>query len=234
MPAPSYVTAPEWGQVVTLLVPDLGAIGWGGTCSHVGISASTHVEIAPGLTGWPAAFQSVAVPVATEVQRLRDQIIQINRLTKQDIARAIGVDRRSLQGFVTGEIRPTDARLESLRSLARISAEVAARFGERTREVLRADGGEGCPLDLLALGRTDIDGAITAAARAAGVASQTPVSIKTRRHRAPLYLRAREVWAGRVDIPTPGGTARDLSEYEQDLSKAAPSVRPDRPRRKRI
>jgi transcriptional regulator with XRE-family HTH domain len=161
------------------------------------------------------------VSKADEVEQLRDAIERACGLTRQDIARAIGVDRRSLSGFVSGEIQPTTERLALLRSLADVAAWTAERFGKRAREVLTAEGDSGCPLDLVASGLTDLKDAVESAAQAAGVIARAPVTFRHRKHGKPLYLRAREVWSGRADLPTRSGVVRDPAVYEQDLAAAA-------------
>lgn len=42
--------------------------------------------------------------------------------------------------------------------------------------------------------------------------------IRHRTHGEPLYLRARDMWSGRVDLPTRSGVVRDPEVYEQDLA----------------
>lgn len=209
------------------IVAPIEPLSWSGTSAHVSVVAvsawvcETRARLLGGeRTTWPTPFSGPSSSKAEEVERLRDTIAKASGLTRQDIARAIGVDRRSLSGFVSGEIRPTPERLASLRVLAEVAALTGERFGKRAREVLTAEGDRGCPLDLVAAGLTDLRGAIESAAHSAGVVARAPVTIRHRKHGEPLYLRAREVWSGRADLPTRSGVLRDPEVYEQDLAEA--------------
>lgn len=213
---------------LSLIVAPIEQFSWSGTSAHVSVIAvaawvsETRARVlGADRTTWPTPFHEPTASKAAEVEQLRDAITKACGLTRQDIARAIGVDRRSLSGFVSGEIQPTSERLALLRSLADIAAWTAERFGKRAREVLTAEGDRGCPLDLVATGLTDLQGAVESAAQAAGVIARAPVTIRHRNHREPLYLRAREVWSGRADLPTRSGVMRDPEVYEQDLAEAA-------------
>ena len=167
--------------------------------------------------------------------RLRDRILEAAGLSRQDIARGIGVDRRSLSGFVTGEIRPTEARLRALQVLADSAEWAAARYGARAKDVLRVDTGRGAALDLIAEGHTSVIGEMEEAAVAVGLVRRGSVSVRTRKtNREPLHLKAREAWADRVDRPASGGRVQDPTVYEQDLSMARPAPRATRARRREI
>lgn len=224
------------GDVITLLPPSIWSAVWTGTSDHVGVVGSCTVVVNAMTTPWSAPFESPAVSASEEVARLRDRIIEAAGLTKQDIARGIGVDRRSLSGFVTGEIRASEPRIHALEVLAESAEWAATRFGVRAKDVLRVDAGEGAPLDLIAAGRTTVMGEMEAAAQALGLVRRGAVSVRRRvSNREPLYLRARERWSDRVDVPTGGGEVRDPAVYEQDLALAVTSEAPStRPRRKRI
>lgn len=226
----------ESDETLNLLSPPLWSAGWGGTSSHFGFPARCRVVADLDVTSWAAAFEAVVTSLAEEVRRLRDQIIELTGLTKQEIARSIGVDRRSLSGYVTGEIRPSDERLMALRVLAEVAGHASARFGERAREVLRFQTAEGAALDLIAAGRIELGAAIDAAAANAAVPGRARVTVRRRHHRPALYLKARDQWSDHIDQPTPGGVAREQTAYEQDLSKAPRSPGRERrsPRRKRI
>ena len=109
---------------------------WSGTSNHLGMSASFGAQFELNCpTVWPLSVESPSSFLAEEVSRLRDQIIDVAGLTCQEIALAIGVDRRSLSGFARGDIRPTPPRLESLRLLAKVAQYASSRWGERSRQV---------------------------------------------------------------------------------------------------
>lgn len=222
------------GDLITLLPPMSWSVAWSGTG---GIVVANCVFITnPGPTSWSLPFESPAPTPAEEVARLRDRIIDASGLSKQDIARGIGVDRRSLSGFVTGEIRPSELRLRALYVLADSSEWAAGRYGVRARDVLREDTGEGAPLDMIASGRMMVMDEMQRAAEALGLVRRGAVTVRTRvSNREPLYLKAREAWSHRLDKPRAGGQVRDPAIYEQDLSNAVrPGAQSARPRRKQI
>ena len=154
--------------------------------------------------------------LADEVGRLRDRIALRSGLTRQEIARAIGVDRRSLSGFVTGEIRPTEERLRALRVLADTADWSAAEFGERAREVLRGPDPDSSPLLLIATGVTDLRRELHEAAERSGVVARTRIATRTRdKSKEPLHIAASERWAQKRNLPTRTGEARAQATYEQ-------------------
>ncbi|MCA1706814.1 MAG: helix-turn-helix domain-containing protein [Actinobacteria bacterium] len=223
-------------DVVTLLPPPICSAIWSGTSDHMGIVRNWVVVVPTVATPWSLPFQSPAPTAAEQVARLRDRVIEAAGLSKQDIARGIGVDRRSLSGFVTGEIRPSPLRVRALEVLAESAEWAATRFGVRARDVLQEDAGQGAPLDLIAAGRTSVVSEMELGANALGLVRTGAVAVRRRSpNREPLYLKARDTWSAWLDKPTAGGQVRDLTVYEQNLSDAAES-RPSRgrPRRKRI
>jgi transcriptional regulator with XRE-family HTH domain len=220
---------------VTLLVPTLSESDAFGTSDHIGFSIRCRIAPDVEKTSWVVTAHVIAQAISSEVERLRDQISSLTGLTRQEIARAIGVDRRSLSGFVTGEIRPTEGRIAALRTLAETVDWSALQFGEHAREVLRGQNPDSSPLNLIAEGRTDIRRELKAAAQQAGLVIATPVSMHQRQTREPLYVKALAEWTDKGSLPTRAGVPRDDAEYEQDLSKAATALSPEtRPRRRKI
>jgi transcriptional regulator with XRE-family HTH domain len=219
---------------VTLLVPGLLTDEGFGTSDHVGFAASCRVVPDIGSHTQFASGRSTLKALATEVKRLRDLVAEVG-LTRQEIAVAIGVDRRSLSGFVRGEIQPTDARLRALRVLAETAAWSVGEFGEHAREVLRGAGPDPSPLALIAKGRTDVRRELRSAAERAGLRSAALVETSERRTKDPLYIKAAAAWAGKGLLPTRQGVLRTEANYEQDLAKAAAAITaPARPRRQGI
>jgi len=219
----------------TLLVPALLEADAFGTSDHIGFSTGCRVASDTGKTTWFMSGRAIIQALADEVEQLRDRVGARTGLTRQEIARAIGVDRRSLSGFVTGEIRPTEGRMLALRALADNADWTAEHFGEHAREVLRGKSPESSPLRLIAEGRTDIRRELQAAAEQAGFGSAGRVTIQPRESREPLYLKAVSAWSTTGHLPSRLGTPRDDAEYEQDLSRAAAATpAPKRPRRRQI
>ena len=205
-----------------------------GTNDHIGFLANWSL-VQPSNTSWIAAAVPAPRTIADEVRELRDLIIGSTGLSRQEIARAIGVDRRSLSGYVSGEIRPTEDRLRSLREFAKIAEWTVDRFGGQARELLRGTATTTPPLDLIGEQGMALRPLLEAGARSLLATGPPSVSIESRTTRPPLYEHALSVWAEDSDPPTRVGTPRDPAVYEQDLS-TAPQL-PDaeeRPRRRRI
>ena len=88
------------------------------------------------LTTRPISRQAIgSISLADEVRALRTRILSYG-LTKQAIARAVGVDRRSLSGWTTGEIRPARERIQLLHLLEQLCADIDAQRPRRVRDVL--------------------------------------------------------------------------------------------------
>jgi transcriptional regulator with XRE-family HTH domain len=209
-----YTTAElRQDDVVPFIGPFNGrSATWIGTSDHFGLPASIEVRFRLN-TSWPISTTSPASFLAEEVVRLRDQIIDTSALTRQEIAGAIGVDRRSLSGFANGEIRPTPPRLESLRLLAKVAGYASARWGERARDVLLSPYNGLTALERVAAG----DHTVFALLDTAGTAP-VPAKVERRSTRsAPLYELVRNV----STPPDRVGTLREENEYSQDLSEAA-------------
>lgn len=225
----------EPSEVMNVIPPLTWSTAWSGTSDHVGPVITCVVTSVAPPTSWSLPFESPAPTAAEEVARLRDRILEATGLSRQDIASGIGVDRRSLSGFTTGEIRPTEVRLRALQVLADAAEWAAARYGARAKDVLRADTGRGRALDLIAEGQTSVVSEMEEAAMALGLVRRGSVSVRPRKtKREPLYLKAREAWTDRVDKPVAGGRVQDPAVYEQDLSQAKPAPRPTRAGRREI
>ncbi len=235
-PSAAPIYTKDEASKFTLLAPILFNEDAFGTSDHIGFAASCHVT--PDLaspTRFPTGRTMLRAPAA-EVERLRDRIVSRSGLTRQEIARAIGVDRRSLSGFVAGEIRPTEERLRALRVLADTADWSANEFGEYAREVLRGPDPDSSPLLLIAKGATDLRRELLAAAERAGVIAQIRIEARVREtEKEPLYLKATSAWHGKGNLPTRAGEPRPDADYEQDLSKAVSAAAPPaKPRRKGI
>ena len=165
---------------------------------------------------WLWKLSTQPYKVAEEVSRLRDQIIDVAGLTRQEIALAIGVDRRSLYGFARGDIRPTPPRLESLRLLAKVAQYAYSRWGERSREVLLSARHGQTLLELVAAGDTSVFGVLDSIDAADAAVSTRSVRTKGE----PLYVAARN--RGRPLERT--GVLRDEDVYRQDIADSSSYV----------
>ena len=194
-----------------------------GTSNHLGFSVNCSM-VQCLITSWVTAAAPVRRTIAEEVRELRDSIIARTGLSRQEIARAIGVDRRSLSGYVSGEIRPTEDRLRSLRELAEISEWAVDRFGDYARELLRGAAFAKPPLVLIGERETDVRQVLEAGARALRESHSPTITVESRPTRPPLHHHALSVWAQESSLPERGGAPREGAVYEQDLARAPQSL----------
>jgi transcriptional regulator with XRE-family HTH domain len=163
-----------------------------------------------------------------DVQRLRDEIARRTRLTRQQIARGVGVDRRSLSAWVKGEATPAVEKLERLQLIAEVIRDIDATEPGRATEILLSRRGGEDLLDQIAAGHI-IDVRDWRVFR-----GTTPsVTIEQRRStRRPLHQNALDAYLrGELHPLGRKPTVRPESDYEQDLSQAQ-RVMPDEPVRR--
>lgn len=170
-----------------------------------------------GLTTVPAAEPHDTPVAADEVQRLRDDICR-RGLTRQDVARGIGVDRRSLSGYASGEINPQPERMQALRILARVTREIEAERPARVRELLLAPRGGDTLLDAIAAERY----AVAAAWRTWVARLEASVEVQPRLMQGePVWsAAARALTEGRLTAPARAATVRPAEVYAMDTSEA--------------
>jgi transcriptional regulator with XRE-family HTH domain len=164
-----------------------------------------------GITTVPASDDdTMAVGVADQVRALRDAICSVG-ISRQTLGRLLGVNRRSLSGWASGEIRPSPERIATLRSLARTTAEIDAEYTGRAVDILDAPRGTTTFIEALAAGRTRPELWRSWRARAAA-----PVTVVPRRRLAkPIAgAAARALADGRLREPTWERTPRPESTYE--------------------
>jgi transcriptional regulator with XRE-family HTH domain len=162
-------------------------------------------------------YTAVPRPLREQVQRLRDEIARRTRLTRQQMARAVGVDRRSLSAWVKGSASPSIEKLERLQTLAEVIRDIDATEPGRSTEVLLSRTHGEDLLDHIAAGR------FSRARDWQGLQGATPsVAIEHRRpSRRPLHQRALEAYlSGQLSPLGRASTIRPESDYEQDLSEA--------------
>ena len=156
--------------------------------------------------------------VSEEVRALQDEIRTRARLTRQQIAQAIGVDRRSLSAWASGETYPTPQRLETLRVLARLVRDIDTQHRGRAQEFLLAvHPGNRNALSAIAEGRLDL-----AERLVASVDGRPRVNIaQADQRRRPLYSAAADALRnGRLDRPSRSAVCRESDTYEMDLEEA--------------
>ncbi len=195
-----------------------GAISWSDQFWRIDVSTTET-----GIT-----YASTPRPVREEVQKLRDEIARRTRLTREQIGRALGVDRRSLSAWVKGESAPGADKLERLQLLADVVRDIDASEPGSATEVLlsRAEGQD--LLDHIASGRF-------AHARDWQLLRGSSPSVRIVHRRSakrPLHQNALDAYL-RGELRPLGGSAtiRPESDYEQDLARAE-RLMPDEPVRR--
>ncbi len=162
--------------------------------------------------------------VAPVVRSLRDRIAS-HRLSRQDIARAIGVDRRSLSGYASGEIRPTAERLSLLRAVADLAEAISQECPGRVRDVFLTRRGRLALIDQIeALGPTALTTWRGWLARSEAV---VVVSARATPSQPIWAAAAQALREGRLAAPHRPHVVRPESTYEMDLGEAAAFVEPE-------
>ena len=195
-----------------------GAVSWSNQFWRIDVS-STETGI---------IYASTPRPVRQEVQKLRDEIARCTRLTREQIARALSVDRRSLSGWVKGESTPSADKLGRLQLLADVVRDIdASKFGGVTEILLSRTGGHDL-LDHIASGRL-------AHARdwRTWLGATLSVTIVHRQSvKRPLHQNALDAYLrGELRLLGRAATIRPESDYEQDLARAE-RLMPDEPVRR--
>lgn len=165
-----------------------------------------------GLTTVPPAGRATggmgAVP--DEVRTLRDTICGTG-LSREQLARLVGVDRRSLSGWASGAMHPAPERLEALRAVARVVAEIDAERPGRVPAVLSTERGTFALLDAVAARRTRLEQWRSWLRSAEAVATVTarPQTAE------PIWAAAARALAeGRLAAPTREPVVRAAETYE--------------------
>lgn len=165
-----------------------------------------------GLTSVPVTRQTSGGTgaVSDQVRTLRDAICATG-LSRQQLARLVGVDRRSLSGWASGAIRPVAERVEALQAVASVVAEIAAERSGRVSEVLLSERGSFSLLDAVAAGRTRLELWRSWIQRGESVATVTARSQTD----DPIWVAAARALAeGRLAAPTREPVARPAETYE--------------------
>jgi transcriptional regulator with XRE-family HTH domain len=154
---------------------------------------------------------------ADEVASSRDRLRRLG-LTRQQIARALGVDRRSLSGWASGQIRPTPERLEALRTLVAVASAIDAERPGRVPETMLHRRGDSDLLDQLGRGRLQaLQGWKGWTAQPAATATVMPRAVVGAQE--PIWAAAaRAVAEGRLQPLERRPTVRADETYEMDLS----------------
>lgn len=182
----------------------------------------------PGVTRWAdhlplitttPAIEPTQIPsIADEVRDLRDEVCA-HGLTRRDVARAVGVDRRSLSGWVSGEIRPSADRVRVLRSLACLVADIAVERPGRVRDVLLARRGGRALID-----RVADEGTRLLQTWRPSIRPEAKVSVRVRPQNSaePIWAAAaRALVDGWLTPPTWERSIRPDATYEVDLDEAS-------------
>lgn len=171
-----------------------------------------------GITTIPVGrSEALAQAVAAEVRQLREQA-RAAGVRQHVLAQLLGVDRRSLSGWASGQIRPGAGRLAQLRSVARVINEIHVEHHGRAAEVLAARRGSTTLLDAVVSGTVRLD-----TWRAWFARSSAHVTVANRRSDGdPIWAAAARALAeGRLHAPTSERTLRPESTYEMDAERHA-------------
>ena len=195
-----------------------GAVSWSDQFWRIDVSSTET-----GIT-----YASTPRPVREEVQKLRDEIARRTRLTREQIARALGVDRRSLSAWVKGDSTPGADKLGRLQLLADVVRDIdASKPGSATEVLLSRTEGRDL-LDHIAGGRL-----VHARDWRAWRGAAPPVTIMHRQPaKRPLHQNALDAYLrGELRPLGRAATIRPESAYEQDLARAE-RLMPDEPVRR--
>ncbi len=210
------------------IVPGLLATTVFGTNAGIPLCAYLRHHVL-GVTTVPA-FEHREMEIVAEVRRLRDDICR-RGLTRQDVARGIGVDRRSLSGYASGEINPQPERIEALRILARVTREIEAEHPGHVRDIVLSQRGDSTLLDSIGAGRY----AVATAWRTWVARLRARVDVRPRAvdQVEPIWSAAvRALAAGQLAAPPRAATARPDATYEMDTTDAHRLEEPDLERRR--
>jgi transcriptional regulator with XRE-family HTH domain len=187
--------------------------------TNAGVRTVRFAPIASRLTTGPVVQMDTFLvhDPAANVRRMRDQI-SARGLSRHDIARAVGVDRRSLSGWASGEIRPTPERLRLLTILAELVDTIDAERPGRARDILLSRRGRVALVDQI----TTSGQAILHDWRLWLARQESSVSV-TRRS-APMEpiwaAAARALAEGGLSKPDRAHTVRPESTYEMEPTEA--------------
>lgn len=197
----------------------------------------THAGlIVTGMRRWFAPFPTTSVVqrvtrllgIDRQMTVLRDHVAA-KGLGRSDIASALGVDRRTLSGYCTGEYRPSADRIERMRILAELVDAIDAAAPGRAREILRARRGGLSLLDRLRLERTSL---FWTWHRYAEPEAEVGLEV-SRQVEEPLWAAAaRAFMEGRLAPPPRHPSVRPPAAFEMDLGEAEGFEEPS-PRRGR-
>ncbi len=228
-PTSSTVLETSRGRAVALQTGLLLAAVFGTNAGVPGVIR--WVDDAPLVTTTPVNDRTRAfLSIANEVRELRDEICTYG-LTRQEVARAVGVDRRSLSGWVSGEIRPSADRLHVLRLLGRLVADIATERPDHVRDVLLVRRSGTALID-----RVVVNGATLLRTWRATARPDATVALRAApgQFREPIWAPAEAALAeGRLTPPTWERTMRPDTAYEMDVDEAGAFHEPEpHPRRR--
>lgn len=168
------------------------------------------------LTQAVSGLIAVASDPVSEVRELRQRIAS-HGISRQEIARGIGVDRRTLSGYASGEIRPAAERLELLHTLADLCDEISSVRPGRVKDLVFGRHRGRALVDQLG------DSDVVRGWRGWIAEHESIVTVRpTRTRTEPLWVRAAQAYRdGLLATPTRARTVRPEETYELDPEEAA-------------
>jgi transcriptional regulator with XRE-family HTH domain len=189
-------------------------------------NVGTHAGlIAAGMRAWFVPFVTTpAVQRATrllgldrEMTLLRDAVAA-RGLSRLEIAYVLGVDRRTLSGYCSGEFRPPTDRIDRMRVLARLVAGIDHERPGRARDILFARRGGVSLLERIAAERTSVLSSWRRYAEPEAIVTVEQLPQRT----APIWAAAARAFSeGRLTPFPRRPTVRAPAAYEMDLDEAA-------------
>lgn len=183
-----------------------------GTASSIG--SSKRFSTARNTCAGHSAILQPLGSVAMEVQVLQDEIKDRARLTRQQIAAALGVDRRSLSAWANGESIPSLSRIDVMRFLAATVRQLDSRNKGRAHELLVARHGNTTILSAITAGRLDIAEKLLRGSGLPRLVFEPSPGGQEPLHSAALRALA----SGALTRPQRNDRVRELDEYQSELS----------------
>jgi transcriptional regulator with XRE-family HTH domain len=148
---------------------------------------------------------------------LRDAVAA-RGLRRSDIASALGVDRRTLSGYCSGEFRPPPDRIDRMRVLASVVGTIDTAIPGAARDVLLSRRGGVSLLDRLATERGSL---LWSWHRYAEPEATVTVEVLSEDSEPIWSASARALSEGRLAPPPRRPSVRTPETYEMDLRESA-------------
>lgn len=185
-------------------------------------TAGFRVWFVPFVTSSAVQRATRLLGIDREVVDLRDAVAA-KGLKRSDIASALGVDRRTLSGYCSGEFRPPPERLDRMRILARVVTAIDAANPGRARDVLLAQRGGVSLVERLPSERLSL---LWSWRRYSEPEASVTIEVQSEESEPNWAPAARALAEGRLAPPPRRPSVRPPEAYEMDLDEAAEFTEP--------